>query len=123
MLECYFLRGTNALHVLVIGLVSLLYLLALLLPAGAQEDDLMSINRPIAVKDIALSNPHPTTARPLPRDGEIAIREEFAAAVVKGETAALELFIRRHPQHKLAEIAQIMLVRGVFGPLLPKSRD
>ena len=56
-------------------------------------------------------------SRPLPgpRDGEIAIREEFAHAILKGEAGALELFIRRHPAHPLAEIAELMLARGLGG--------
>lgn len=58
---------------------------------------------------------------PRPRDGDVAIREEFANAVVQGEVAALEMFIRRHPDHALAEIAQIILARGLYGP--PPARD
>ena len=56
-------------------------------------------------------------SRPLPppRDGDIAIREEFAHAILAGEAAALELFIRRHPTHPLAEIAALMLERGLVG--------
>ena len=63
----------------------------------------------------------PQARRPLPRDGEIAIREEFANAVVAGEVAALQLFIRRHPDHALADIARIILERGLYGP--PPAQD
>ena len=59
---------------------------------------------------------------PRPRDGNVAIREEFANAVVRGEVAALEMFIRRHPDHALAEIAQIILARGLYGPPPPGTR-
>ena len=52
---------------------------------------------------------------PGPRDGEIAVREEFAHAILAGGAAALELFIRRHPTHPLAEIAALMLERGLVG--------
>jgi len=43
------------------------------------------------------------------RDGNIAIREEFDAAVAAGTPAALELFIRRHPGHPLAALAAARL--------------
>lgn len=39
------------------------------------------------------------------RDGEVAIREEFDLAVKRGTREALELFIRRHPEHALAKEA------------------
>lgn len=39
---------------------------------------------------------------PRARDGNIAIREEFDAAVAAGTLAALALFIARHPGHPLA---------------------
>ena len=65
------------------------------------------------------ARPEATSLRP--RDGDIAIREEFANAVVAGEVAALQLFIRRHPEHALADIARILLERGLFG--LPPAQD
>ncbi len=39
------------------------------------------------------------------RDGNIAIQEEFDAAMLANSFAAWELFIRRHPDHPLAEKA------------------
>lgn len=40
------------------------------------------------------------------RDGNIAIQEELCAARQAGTVAAYDLFIARHPQHPLAEIAR-----------------
>lgn len=40
------------------------------------------------------------------RDGNIAIQEELCAARAKGTAAAYDLFIARHPQHPLAEVAR-----------------
>lgn len=45
------------------------------------------------------------TSRPA-RDGDIAIQEELCAARAKATVAAYDLFIARHPQHPLAEIAR-----------------
>ncbi len=42
----------------------------------------------------------------VPRDGNIAIREEFDAAMQSQGIEALELFIKRHPDHTLAERAR-----------------
>ena len=67
------------------------------------------------------AQPRAQARRPLPRDGDVAIREEFANAVVAGEVAALQLFIRRHPDHALADIARIILERGLYGP--PPAQD
>lgn len=39
------------------------------------------------------------------RDGNIAIQEEFDAAMLANSFAAWELFIRRHPDHPLVEAA------------------
>jgi hypothetical protein len=41
-----------------------------------------------------------------PRDPEIAVREEFRAAEEAGTVEAYELFVRRHPDHRLAETAR-----------------
>lgn len=46
-----------------------------------------------------------TVLRPA-RDGNIAIREELDAARRAGTLAAWDLFIRRHPDHPLAEVAR-----------------
>lgn len=43
------------------------------------------------------------------RDGQIAIKEEFDAAMVLGSTSALELFIRRHTNNALTPEAQARL--------------
>ncbi|HEX8526290.1 hypothetical protein [Allosphingosinicella sp.] len=40
------------------------------------------------------------------RDGNIAIAEELEAARRKGTVAAYDLFLARHPDHKLAETAR-----------------
>lgn len=50
------------------------------------------------------SNPH-QTASPA-RDGNVAIREEYEAAVKLGTVEAYELFIKRHPEHELAAKAR-----------------
>jgi hypothetical protein len=41
-----------------------------------------------------------------PRDGDIAIQEELAAARRTGTLAAYDLFIARHPQHPFADTAR-----------------
>ena len=48
---------------------------------------------------------------PPARDGNIAIREELDAARRAGTVEAYELFIARHPQHPLAEMAREELRR------------
>ena len=40
------------------------------------------------------------------RDGNIAVREEFDAALAVGTVKAWELFILRHPEHPLADLAK-----------------
>lgn len=40
------------------------------------------------------------------RDGDVAIAQELAAARAAGSIAAYDLFIARHPDHPLAEIAR-----------------
>ncbi len=40
------------------------------------------------------------------RDGNVAIAEELCAARAKATVAAYDLFIARHPEHPLAEIAR-----------------
>ena len=47
-----------------------------------------------------------TTDDPRPRDGNVAIREELDAARAAGTVEAYDLFIARHPQHELAEVAR-----------------
>ena len=48
---------------------------------------------------------------PLPRDPEIAVREEYDAALKAGTVAALELFVARHPGHPLATEAEAGIAR------------
>lgn len=48
------------------------------------------------------------------RDGNIAIKEEFDLAVETGTKQALELFLLRHPDHKLAAKAAT-LIKQKFG--------
>ncbi|WP_114953691.1 hypothetical protein [Sphingosinicella terrae] len=43
---------------------------------------------------------------PRARDGNVAIRQELEAARDSGTVAAYDLFIARHPDHPLAEIAR-----------------
>lgn len=43
---------------------------------------------------------------PKARDGNIAIRQELEAARRTGTVEAYDLFIARHPNHPLAEIAR-----------------
>jgi hypothetical protein len=43
------------------------------------------------------------------RPGDVAIAEELDAARKAGTVEAYQLFIRRHPQHPLAEIARTEL--------------
>lgn len=40
------------------------------------------------------------------RDGDIAIEEELCAARKRGTVAAYDLFIARHPDHPLAQVAR-----------------
>ena len=42
---------------------------------------------------------------PPPRDGEIAIKEQFDYAVESKDIEALKLFINRYPNHDLAQKA------------------
>lgn len=44
-------------------------------------------------------------------DGEAAIRKEYAGVVAKNTSEAYELFIRRHPDHPLADEARAWLKR------------
>jgi len=43
---------------------------------------------------------------PAPRDGQVAVQEEFDAAARANTTAAWDLFIRRHPDNPLTEPAR-----------------
>ncbi len=46
-----------------------------------------------------------TTLRP-PRDGDVAVREELDAARRAGTLAAYDLFLARHPGHRLETAAR-----------------
>lgn len=46
-----------------------------------------------------------TTLRP-PRDGDVAVQEELEAARRAGTAAAYDLFLARHPGHRLAAVAR-----------------
>ena len=46
-----------------------------------------------------------STGANVARGGDIAIQEEFDAAMAANSFAAWELFIRRHPEHPLVEAA------------------
>jgi hypothetical protein len=48
----------------------------------------------------------PQPKLPEPRDPEIAVREQYDAALAAGTVAALELFIQRYPDHRLAVAAR-----------------
>lgn len=62
---------------------------------------------PAALKEEAMAQgPRHSEPIPLPRDGEVAIREEFEAARRAGTREAYDLFIARHPQHALAATAR-----------------
>lgn len=47
-----------------------------------------------------------STELPLPRDPDIAVRQELDIARREGTLAAFDLFIARHPEHRLAETAR-----------------
>jgi hypothetical protein len=50
--------------------------------------------------------PPRSTGLPPPRDGDVAIREELDAARRAGTLAAYDLFLARHPGHKLVRTAR-----------------
>jgi len=50
--------------------------------------------------------PGRSTDQPRPRDGNIAIQEELDAARRAGTAEAYDLFISRHADHELAEVAR-----------------
>jgi hypothetical protein len=67
--------------------------------------------RPPAMAAAAEQPEKPQPPLPEPRDPEIAVREEYDAAIAADTVAALDLFIRRHPDHALAELARRELER------------
>jgi len=54
----------------------------------------------------AMENPVKSPPIAPARDGNIAIQEELCAARKKGTMDAYDLFIARHPDHPLAEVAR-----------------
>ena|ERR1043166_2457939 len=54
----------------------------------------------------SVTQPMHTTPLPPPRDGNVAVAEELAAARRAGTIAAYDLFIARHPAHSLAREAR-----------------
>jgi len=58
--------------------------------------------------------PHRSTDLPPPRDGNVAIQEELDAARRAGTPEAYDLFISRHSDHQLAEVARRERA-GLFG--------
>jgi len=63
----------------------------------------------LASSGCAQSSPPEGNAMPTsiaPRDGNIAIQEELDAARHAGTLAAYDLFIARHPRHRLAAVAR-----------------
>lgn len=61
-----------------------------------------------AAKEPTLSDRSPghSTPLPVPRDGQVAVQEEFDAALAKGTVEGWDLFIRRHPDNPLTERAK-----------------
>ena len=58
--------------------------------------------------DASVRKPAPgrSTDQPHPRDGNIAIQEELDAARSARTLAAYDLFLRRHGDHPLAQVAR-----------------
>ena len=54
----------------------------------------------------SVTQPMHTTPLPPPRDGNVAVAEELTAARRAGTIAAYDLFIARHPAHRLAREAR-----------------
>ncbi|WP_424136774.1 hypothetical protein [Roseomonas chloroacetimidivorans] len=52
------------------------------------------------------NTPKRASLDPPPRDGNIAIEQELDAARKSGRAAAFDLFVARHPNHPLAEVAK-----------------
>ena len=50
--------------------------------------------------------PGRSTDQPHPRDGNVAIRQELDAARRAGTLDAYDLFLRRHSNHPLADVAR-----------------
>jgi hypothetical protein len=74
---------------------------------------LVERSRPMANTDdpSRLSQPQRSRTMPLPRDPELAVREEYDLAKGRGTAEAFELFIARHPDHALVAEARRELER------------
>ena len=72
-------------------------LIALLLTVGA-----------CAAQEAPVSDRSPghSTPFPVPRDGQVAVQEEFDAAAKADTVEAWDLFIRRHPDNRLTPDAK-----------------
>lgn len=62
-------------------------------------------SRPVASPSKSKASPMPSAAPA--RDGQIAIQQEFDAALAAGTVAAWDLFIARHPGNPLTDRAEI----------------
>ena len=80
---------------------------ALLYVSLVEMNPMATNSQPIVAAGEPVPEPlKPQPKIPLPRDPEIAVREEYDSAVKAGTIAALELFIARHPGHPLAAEAE-----------------
>ena len=70
--------------------------------------------------DLSQRRPVRSTELPLPRDGDIAVREELDAARRAGTVEAYDLFIARHRDHPLARVARREREALIISP--PKAR-
>ncbi len=58
-----------------------------------------------------------STEMPAPRHPDIAVQEQYDAAVAKGKKSAYTLFIQRHPKHRLArKMRRSMRKKGMKAP-------
>jgi hypothetical protein len=56
--------------------------------------------------DLSQRHPARSPELPLPRDGDVAVREELDAARRAGTVQAYDLFIARHRDHPLARVGR-----------------
>jgi hypothetical protein len=85
---------------------------ALLYVSLVEMNPMANNSQPIVAAGETVPEPlKPQPKIPLPRDPEIAVREEYDSAMKAGTIAALELFIARHPGHPLAAEAEDGIAR------------
>jgi hypothetical protein len=79
----------------------------------AYPNPLVERSHPMAKTDdpTRLAQDRRSEPLPLPRDPEIAVREEYDLAKGRGTAQAFELFIARHPNHALVAEARRELER------------